>query len=314
MTLLSPGFGTLDSMDIYVVHIPKLGIKNSLGRSLSECGLGPLIFETCLRQIALLNSDAFLNNVHYQHLALSHAGTVEVFKGERAYQFILEVICGLHSLIKGETEIFGQFKEFSSQNKTMIEKLNMKELFKQLLTDCKNLRSTRIQNWSHNTYGSVTRKLLGSKDGVALLGSGQLAEEIAPWLKHIKNKSVLLRRPKSLTAPFDSFQVQMTHQLNASDEITVLVIAANVANAEIDGFVSQWPNLRMIIDWRGDEQWIPKKNETVFLLRDLKANDEKSKDDQEKRVQTVSQEIQMKALEFHQKAKHNPWGWEDFCA
>ncbi|OYZ18948.1 MAG: hypothetical protein B7Y39_12600 [Bdellovibrio sp. 28-41-41] len=301
-------------MDLHVVHIPKLGIKNSLGRSLNECGLGPLVFETCLRQIAVLDSDLFLTHSEYKNFAAQNPGSVEIFKGEHAYQFVLEVICGLHSLIKGETEIFGQFKDFTVQSKTVIENLNMTDLFKQLLTDCKILRSTRIQNWSHNTYGSVTRKLLTAKDGVALLGAGQLAEEIAPWLKQVKNKSVLLRRPRNLAAPFDSFQVEMTDRLNASQEITVLVVAANVTNTEIESFVNHWPNLRMVVDWRGDEQWLPKKTEQVFLLHDLKANDEKSKEDQQMRIQLVSEDIQVKALEFSKKAKHNPWGWEDFCA
>lgn len=301
-------------MDLHIVHIPKLGIKNSLGRSLKDCGLGPLVFETCLRQIAILNSDRFLNHSEYHKWSAVHAGSVEIFKGEQAYRFILEVICGLHSLIKGETEIFGQFKEFSLQNKAVIENLGMADLIKQLLTDCKGLRSSRIQNWSHNTYGSVTRKLVTVKDGVALLGAGQLAEEIAPWLKQVKNKSVILRRPKNLSAPFDSFQVQMTNELITAEDVTVLVVAANVTNAEIENFIGYWPNLRMIVDWRGDEQWKPQKSEQVFLLHDLKANDEKSKHEQKQRIQLVSEDIQTKALEFSKKTKHNPWGWEDFCA
>ncbi|GEM_PF-1969994 len=305
-------------MDLHIVHIPKQGIQNSNlrapVRSLNECGLGPLVFETCLRQIVFLESDRFLSNPSYEDLVRAHAGSIEVFKGVHAYQFILEVICGLHSLIKGETEIFGQFKEFSVRNKMVIDNLLMTELFKQLLTDCKTLRSSRIQNWSHNTYGSVTRKLLMPKDGVALLGAGQLAEEIAPWLKQVKTKSVILRRSKHLPAPFDSFQVEMTQNLSASSDITVLVVAANVTNDELKSYVARWPNLRMVVDWRGDEHWIPLKTEHVFRLHDLKANDEKSKHEQEQRIQLVSEDIQAKALEFTKKAKHNPWGWEDFCA
>ncbi len=305
-------------MDLHIIHIPKQGINTSSpfapNRAFNEFGLAPLVFETCLRQIVFLESDLYLSDPAYQNFARSHVGSIEVFKAERAYQFVLEVICGLHSLIKGETEIFGQFKEFSVKNKMVIDNLAMTELFKQLLTDCKTLRSTRIQNWSHNTYGSVTRKLLMPKDGVALLGAGQLAEEIAPWLKQVKTKSVILRRSKSLPATFDSFQVEMTQRLNSSLDITVLVVAANVTNDELKSFVAHWPNLRMVVDWRGDEHWVPVKTEQVFRLHDLKANDEKSKFEQQQRIQMVSEDIQTKALEFTKKAKHNPWGWEDFCA
>lgn len=305
-------------MDLHIVHIPKQGINTLEAlapiRSLNQSGFASLVFETCLRQIVFLDSDHFLTQPAYQDFLNARAGAVEVFKGERAYQFALEVICGLHSLIKGETEIFGQFKEFSVQNKGLIDTLAMTDVFKQLFTDCKTLRSTRIQNWSHNTYGSVTRKLVQPKDGVALLGAGQLAEEIAPWLKHVKNKSVILRRPQHLPAPFDSFQVEMTQALRPSQDITVLVVAANVTNAELKSLVPYWPNLRMVVDWRGDEQWTAQNAECVFRLHDLKSNDEKSKFEQEQRIQIVSSDIQVKALEFIKKAKHNPWGWEDFCA
>ncbi len=193
--------------------------------------IGPLVFETCLRQIVFLNSDAFLSHPDYQKLSRSEEAHWEVIKADQGYQFILEVICGLRSLIKGETEIFGQFREFVSAHKAQIEMLGMTDLFKQLLTDCKTLRSQRIQNWSQNTYGSVTRKLLNNKDGVALLGGGQLAKEIAPWLKHVKRKSILLRRPRDLEPQFAGFQVEMVAGLSESQEITVLIVAANITNA-----------------------------------------------------------------------------------
>jgi hypothetical protein len=37
---------------------------------------------------------------------------VEVFRGQQAYRFLLEVICGLNSPIVGKTAVMGQFKEF----------------------------------------------------------------------------------------------------------------------------------------------------------------------------------------------------------
>jgi glutamyl-tRNA reductase len=290
-------------MDFHILHFPKTGTKNTVNLN----SLGFVTFETCLRQIAFFNSDSFMQK-------LQKNSYVEIHKADKAFQFVLEVICGLHSLIKGETEIFGQFKEFASTQKNAIEMLGMTELFKQLLTDCKSLRSSRIQHWSHNTYGSVTRKLLNQKDGVMLLGSGHLAQEIAPWLKHVKTKSVLLRRSKELGAEFSNFRIESIQNVSESPNITVLVVAAAVSNVELETYVNMWPNLRLIIDWRGDEQWVTKNNETVFHLHDLKENDERTKEEQSKRIQLVSEDIQMKALVFSKKAKHNPWGWEDFCA
>ncbi|MBL7542360.1 MAG: hypothetical protein JNL11_01020 [Bdellovibrionaceae bacterium] len=296
-------------MELHLIHIPKAGTANM---SLTT-HIGGVAFETCLRKIIFFNSPVDKENSDFKKL--KHAvDLVETFHFEQAYRFTLEVICGLHSLIKGETEIFGQFKEFVVRNKSQIEAQGLMSIFQQILTDCKALRNSRIQNWGHNTYGSVTRKLLRVNDGVVLVGSGQLAQEIAPWLKHVSNKKVILRRPRDLEPSFSQFQVEMVHDLTFALDATVLVVAANITNVELEKHLRCWPNIRMVIDWRGDERWIQKKCEDVFHLHDLKRNDEKSKIEQDQRVRDVSADIQIKALEFIKKAKHNPWGWEDFCA
>lgn len=296
-------------MDLHIIHIPKKDAQG--GRDISA--LSPLVFETCLRQLVFVNSEDAFNSPEYNQIS-DIAKNVELYRHDKAYQFALEVICGLHSLIKGETEVFGQFKDFCSNHKNHVEALGLTETFKQLLTDCKNLRATRIQNWSHNTYGSVTRKLLNANDSVALLGSGQLAQEIAPWLKQVKSKSVLVRRPRSLEPAFSQFRVEMTDASIPSLETSVLIVAADISNKELDQQMHKWPNLRMVIDWRGDESWTAKNNETVFRLHDLKENKEKSQADQLERIQLVHAEIEAKAREYSKKSKHNPWGWEDFCA
>lgn len=297
-------------MELNIVHLAKSDTLLSQKLEL----VGGLVFETCLRQIVFLNSNDFLHTSDYKKLKKSMGTSLEVFKAETAYQFVLEVICGLRSLIKGETEIFGQFKKFFFENKVEIESLGMTDIFKQFLTDCKVLRSTRIQNWGHNTYGSITRKLLNSEDGVALLGGGQLAREIAPWLKHIKVKSILLRKQRPLEAQFSDFEVQMTQDLKYSDCITVLVVAANVTNCELQSYLVRWPNIRMVVDWRGDEWLLPSTTVAVFRLNDLQEATKRSKEEESVRIQLVIRDIQTKALEFEKKAKHNPWGWEDFCA
>ncbi len=297
-------------MDLHIIHIPKEGLKSPIDLS----AIGPLVFETCLRRIVFLNSDEFTRAKRYLELTQDSTLKLEVFKGSQAYRFALEVICGLHSLIKGETEIFGQFKDFTSFNKEHIESFNLSDVFKQLTIDCKSLRGARLQNWNHNTYGSVTRKLLQPDDGVVMVGAGQLAQEIAPWLKLVKSKTVVIRRSQELATAFSDFSVQMTHSIPTSSDVNVIVVAAGVSDADLDKLIQQWPKTRLVIDWRGDQRWSSRNGESVFHLHDLKEKDERSKEERLKRIELVSADIQTKALEFNKKAKHNPWGWEDFCA
>jgi glutamyl-tRNA reductase len=69
-------------------------------------------WQTCLRRILFLNA----RDNHDILEAIETEGLlppiVEVFRGEQAYGFLLEVICGLNSPIVGETAVMGQFKEF----------------------------------------------------------------------------------------------------------------------------------------------------------------------------------------------------------
>lgn len=301
----------LFQMDLHIVHLSKL----ETNRSFEMKGFSTLRFETCLRHIIFFNSDSFLNSSEYKELLTStDLPNVEVFHAESAYQFVLEVICGLRSLIKGETEIFGQFKDFFALNKTEIEQLGLTDVFKQLVVDCKALRRMRIQNWSQNSYGTLTRKLLNNQDGVALLGAGQLAKEIAPWLKHINKKTIILRQQKDLHPQFSGFNVEMTQAVSKTNAITVLILAAPIKNADLMSLLTKWPNLRAVIDWRGDEVLLATSQYSVFHLHDLKSESQKSRNEEATRVKLVSDEIQIKALEFTKKAKHNPWGWDDFCA
>ena len=77
--------------------------------------LNSLEWQTCLRRILFLNSSDNRAVIEAAEVGKATPPTVEVFRGEEAYRFLLEVICGLNSPIVGETAVMGQFKEFSLQ-------------------------------------------------------------------------------------------------------------------------------------------------------------------------------------------------------
>ena len=85
-------------------------------RDKMPASLNGLEWQTCLRRILFLNAN--------DNRALIEAAedqlvppTVEIFRAQEAYRFLLEVICGLNSPIVGETAVMGQFKEFLLQAK-----------------------------------------------------------------------------------------------------------------------------------------------------------------------------------------------------
>jgi glutamyl-tRNA reductase len=72
-----------------------------------------LEWHTCLRRILFLNSDdhrEMLEMIERDH----GAAGVEIFRGQDAYRFLLEVICGLNSPIVAETAVMANSKSSCS--------------------------------------------------------------------------------------------------------------------------------------------------------------------------------------------------------
>jgi hypothetical protein len=108
----------------------------------------------------------------------------ETFFGADAYSFLLKVAAGLESQVAGETDIFGQIKEVWKKYET--DNALLSQIFQKLFEDTKEIRTHYMQNLGGSSYGSLLRKLLrerGPFEGSTLLiGAGQLAESVAPYL------------------------------------------------------------------------------------------------------------------------------------
>lgn len=102
--------------------------------------------------------------------------------GENAYQYLLEIICGLKSRLIGENEIVSQFK-LSYQNylKSSQRDNRLILVLEKLFKDAKAIRSQYLNGISQKTYASITRKLMMQQNNVeqvVILGSGQLAQDL----------------------------------------------------------------------------------------------------------------------------------------
>jgi glutamyl-tRNA reductase len=114
-------------------------------------------------------------------------GALESFEGADAYAFLLRFAAGLESKLVAETEIFGQIKtawrEFCDRGSPLASQLSA--WIQLLFQDAKEIRSQHLSRLGSASYGSQTRRLLGDEAGAGptlLIGAGQLAQSIAPWL------------------------------------------------------------------------------------------------------------------------------------
>jgi hypothetical protein len=143
---------------------------------------GACVLGTCLREvhIAMEPADAQPSSVE------ADAAGYERHAGAEAYRFLLQLASGLESEIAGETEIFGQIKQawrdFEAAKPEPAREL--RPWMQRLLQDTKEIRSEYVVSLGSATYGSLVRRLLGGtlKGPTLLLGAGQLAETILPFL------------------------------------------------------------------------------------------------------------------------------------
>src|SRR5262245_7062896 len=121
--------------------------------------LNGLEWQTCLRRILFLNAN--------EHRALIEAAedencspTVEVYRGQEAYRFLLEFLCGVNSPIVGETAVMGQFKEFLLHAKFSRTPWGsfLRDLSSNLMIDAKRIRHEHLQHLGSQSYGSLVRQ------------------------------------------------------------------------------------------------------------------------------------------------------------
>ena len=170
--------------------------SNTQGASLVP---GSLYLDSCQRRLWICDA---------RTLAERKPGALEIFEGVQAYQFLLRVSCGLESQIVGETDIFGQVKEVWKNAHGIDSGLKAYLGFwmQKLFEDVKELRSRYVQNLGGASYGSLVRRILREKSGlkgpVLLVGAGQIASVVAPFLldshdsPNSKNELWLLNRSR----------------------------------------------------------------------------------------------------------------------
>ncbi|MDX9730870.1 MAG: hypothetical protein RBT63_03775 [Bdellovibrionales bacterium] len=148
-------------------------------------------WQTCLRSLALVPED------------FPEWSGGEWLDDRAAYERILEIACGLHSPLVGETEVFGQFKEafqncidrFSRQGASSEQvafAATLRHWHKALIEDVKLVRETHLRDLGSQSYGSLVRREVREfrEPKIEFLGSGQLVSEILPWLLKVLKPGV----------------------------------------------------------------------------------------------------------------------------
>ena len=285
--------------------------------------LNSLDWRTCLRRILFLNrteNAALIASAESEGLL---ASAIEVYRGDDAYRFLLEVICGLNSPLVGETAVLGQFREFVAHAKLPGTSWGnfLRQLISNLLVDAKRVRHEHLQGLGSQSYGSLVRQHLKGVPSVALLGGGQLAREILPWLigktqvrlfyrNHLHAQALLVDYPEIQLAQFSPADAGW-----GRDE-TGLVLAAPLSAVEVEQWVgTQSPRFSLCLDLRGDAETDPVSLPfPVIKLSELFDALRSERERLAGRVEAARAETKLLSQRQARQAQFRPFGWEDLCA
>jgi glutamyl-tRNA reductase len=230
-----------------------------------------LQWQTCLRQII------FLHQTELSLLSLPPHPAMRIYRGQRAYQFLLEVICGLHSPMFGETAVMGQFRTFRANANFAPTAWGrfLRQLTTDLLVDARYIRHRHLQSPGSQSYGSLIRKHLRSISRVTVLGAGSLAQEILPWIVDDGEVRVFYRSDSHAQCISQRQNLQLD-QFTMADagwdgDAGALVVAAPLSSSETTRWLElQSTSFSLIVDLRGDAETDPiNVSQRVIKLSEL---------------------------------------------
>lgn len=264
-------------------------------------------FSTCLRSLHF----SYLNS---QEDVAPRNHDFEVRRGPEAYGFLLEILCGLHSPVVGETEVFGQFRQFLQRQSQL--QGPMASIFQKLVGDVKRVRKTHLVDLGSQSYGSLIRRLIPKESNIAMIGSGSLVQDILPWIYKDENQVTLAAR-----SPLKARPLQRTHsRLNvvpleqAQLDQPVVIVAAPVTSEQVETMVSNKKNT-WVFDLRGESRRDPcqgfsnyKSLDDFFkVIHGSKQAIERAKCEALKMIEAIANEQQ-------RQERPRPFGWDDlFC-
>jgi glutamyl-tRNA reductase len=308
--------------DLVLLHLP--------GSSSTESAAWPdqcFVWKTCLRQIVVCPEsqvDLLEEQLRPQNLSGAGSPVHELYCGIEAYRFLLQVICGLHSPLLGETEVYGQFKNAVSEFALPVGPSGgqLRRLFQALFEDAKKIRQHHLVDLGSQSYGSILRRELRGLKQIHVLGAGHLVQEILPWIsKDGCQVHVHCRQPEKARGQFKQIENVHLHNIENSDlqGADGLVVAAPVSAAWLASWLERANAgaLELIADTRGDsasdrmaEQSAARQLTLSMLHGQISGNQVLL----QARKATALKAIDEAVTDRGRFADHRPFGWEDVCA
>lgn len=261
-------------------------------------------WRTCLRDVIFVDAD----DAAAETTAISDAD---------AYRLLLEILCGLDSPMLGETQVMGQFKQFLASlpdGHAWIQRIGQR-----LLADAARVREQHLRHLGSRSYGSAVRRYVGPGVRVVVIGAGQLAQEIVPFLatdsRSVDQWQRAIPETPSAIAGVNLRALDDLFTVPVTSAPAVLVVAAPVPRETIARVASRYSALTRLIDLRAEREDEPViAGLAVTTLDDLFADMNAARTRTAAQVDAARQDIARRSRQFGLRDDLRPFGWDDLCA
>ena len=263
-------------------------------------------WKTCMRTL-------YIGDVRIFDISLTQFSKhYQTYVGYEAYKLLLEIVSGIRSRLLGETEILAQFKEVLKNESLPQNSLGdyLKKLRDQIIEDSRKIRSGHLRFLGDQSYGGLANRYLKSSEEVVLIGTGNLAIKVLPWLLG-KNRKVTVvgRNPEKLQEIANKYPVD-TESLDTFIPTTQAVVIA--APISVQHMIPSLRKDTIVVDFREDDKKDQFPNSLGYIsfetmLNSLKAQEERNKE-LRKKLEVVVSEL---AEERENESQNFIYGWED---
>jgi glutamyl-tRNA reductase len=189
------------------------------------------------------------------------------------------------------------------------------------MVDAKVVRQRHLEGLGSQSYGGLVRPYLKGISSVALIGGGQLASEIIPWVIRKAELTVFcrdMRRAEALACALP--QLHTAEFAMAPATLTTgemgLVVAAPLTAHEIESWVAlQSTRFVKAIDLRGEAAFDHLRfSFPVIELSEIYSTVKPKRREVAASLEAARAEINLATERLANQAQFRPFGWEDLCA
>ncbi|AGH95893.1 hypothetical protein [Pseudobdellovibrio exovorus] len=276
-----------------------------------------LMWETCRRQIF------FSEEIYGRDFSLSE--TDELYQGLDAEEFLIEVLCGLKSPLVGETEVFGQFKNWWQNLEDQDFKNKFSPRIQHIYSVVKKVRDEALCGMGSQSYGSLLRKKLTDRAlakvqtepvVIDFIGAGQLVEEMIPWIQKKYSYRIWCRDVEKVKQKsFGAQALEVLPMDSATPLSSVVVVAAPLTHSSLQKWMGAQPtNAQLAVyDFRHDSMaFIPSVQIAHYSHLDHFATEvESQRQEIQNHISRAYTRIENWKAEENARAQIRPFGWDD---